>query len=173
MSMIFQRQYSTNTLLKCLRYQLCCFLLHKISVSPSSSYSWTWWLTGDWRNQHPPHDCSFPSSNLSGLRAFLNKKALVSWSCKLIPCADNVCCVTLTNTLCHPHRPHGCCHGWLCWARPPAHLCRHDVFYLKILQRDWQIKERAGSNREALSDAWNFQITEVMLKELSMFCNQF
>ena len=95
-SMIFQRQYSTNTLLKRFRYQLCCFLLLKISVSPSSSYSWTWWLTGDWRNWHHPHDCSFPSSNLSCLRAFLNKKALVS--CKLIPCTDNVCCVTLINT---------------------------------------------------------------------------
>ena len=96
MSMIFQRHYSTNTLLKRFRYQLCCFLLHKISVPPSSSYSWTWWLTGDWRNWHHPHDCSFPSSNLSCLRAFLNKKASVS--CKLIPWADNVCCVTLIYT---------------------------------------------------------------------------
>ena len=98
MSMIFQLQYSTNTLLKCLRYQSCCFLLHKISVSPSSSYSWTWWLTGDCRNWHHPHDCSFPSSNLSCLRAFLNKK--VSVSCKMIQCADNVCCVTLIYTQC-------------------------------------------------------------------------
>ena len=70
--------------------------------------------------------------------------------------------------LCYPHQhpilPHGYCHGWLCWARPLAHMYRYDVFYLKLFQRDRQIKESAGSNQEALSDAWNFRITEVMHK---------
>ena len=41
MSLIFQRHYSTYTILQCIRYQLCYFLVHKISTSPSSSYSWT------------------------------------------------------------------------------------------------------------------------------------
>ena len=48
----------------------------------------------------------------------------------------------------HPILPHGYCHGWLCWARPPALMCRHDMFYLKIFQRDGQIKESAGFNRK-------------------------
>jgi len=96
MSLIFQRHYSTYTILQCIRYQLCYFLVHKISTSPSSSYSWTWWLTGDWRNWHQAHDGSIPSSYLSYLQAFLNKKA--SLSCKLIWCTESVCCFTLIDT---------------------------------------------------------------------------
>jgi hypothetical protein len=41
------------------------------------------------------------------------------------------------------------------------------------IQGDQQIKERAGSNQLVLGDGCNFQITEVMFKELGMFCNQF
>ena len=121
MSMIFQRQYSTNTLLKCLRYQLCCFLLHRISVSPSSSYSWTWWLTWDWRNQHHPHDCSFPSSNLSCLRA----KRLwyrADWF------------HVQTMSVVSPSSTPNLASWILSWlavrARPPAHMCRHDISIL-------------------------------------------
>ena len=166
--MIFQQQYSPNTLLQCIRYLLCCFLLHKISVSPSSSYSWTGWLTGDWRNWHHPHDGSSSSSYLSCLGAFLNKKAPVS--CKLIQCTEINWCAALIDT---QSLPHGYCHRWLCGARPPAHMCWYNAFYLKIFQSDQLIQESAGSNQQALSDAWKIRITEVMLKELSMFCNQF
>ncbi len=136
-------------------------VLFKISVSPSSSYSWTDWLTGDWRNWHHPHDCSFPSSNLSCLRPFLNKNDSMHREC------------LLCHTHWHPTLPHGYCHGWLCGVCAPALMCRYDVFYKKKIQRDQPMKESAGSNQQALSDARNFQITEVMLKELRMFCNQF
>jgi hypothetical protein len=78
--------------------------------------------------------------------------------------------------LCHRHQhpilPHGYCHGWLCGARAPADMSRNAVFYLKIFQRDRLIKESFCSNQQAIDDVSIFQITEVMLKELSMFCNQ-
>ena len=50
----------------------------------------------DWRNWHHPHDCSFPSSNLSCLRAFLNKKACVLWKWAL--CPTHIVCVIVINT---------------------------------------------------------------------------
>ena len=52
-------------------------------------------------------------------------------------------------------------------------MCQYDVLCVKIFQRDQQIKEIAGSNQQVLGDGCNSQITEVMLKELGVFCNQF
>ena len=52
-------------------------------------------------------------------------------------------------------------------------ICVDMTCSIEKYYRDWQIKERAGSNQGALSDEWNFRITEVMLKELGMLCNQF
>ena len=47
--------------------------------------------------------------------------------------------------LCHPHQhpilPHGYCHGWLCGARPPAHMCRHDMFYQKYFRETDRLKK--------------------------------
>ena len=74
------------------------FFFTSLSLHPNltAEYECVCGLAGDWRNWHHPHDCSFPSSNLSYLRAFLNKKACVLWKWALYP--THIVCVIVINT---------------------------------------------------------------------------
>ena len=53
----------------------CCFLSQKILISSSSFHSWTWELTGNWKNSNETHGGSISSTCLRFLWAVLNKKS--------------------------------------------------------------------------------------------------
>ena len=80
---------------KALGIQLSSFVQRFISLSLFHILSWTGSLTGNWRNQHQALDLSVPSTYMSCLWDFLNKKSELA--CELIWHTENIPCLTLSR----------------------------------------------------------------------------
>ncbi len=68
---------------------------------------------------------------------------------------------------------NGYCHGRLCGAHALAKVCWYDRLCAKTFPRTNQIRDITSSNQQVHGDRCNSQITELMLKSLSVFCNHF
>ena len=71
------------------------FVSQFISLSLFHILSWTGYLIGNWRNQHQALDLSVPSTYMSCLWDFLNKKSELA--CELIRYTENMLCLTLSR----------------------------------------------------------------------------
>ena len=71
------------------------FVSQFISLSLFHILSWTGYLIGNWRNQHQALDRCIPSSYMSCLWDFLNKKSVLA--CELIRYPENMLCLTLSR----------------------------------------------------------------------------
>ena len=71
------------------------FVSQFISLSLFHILSWTGCLIGNWRNQHQALDLSVPSTYMSCLWDFLNKKSELA--CELIWYTENMLCLTLSR----------------------------------------------------------------------------